>query len=168
MQKRYYARKRRNRRKAKTRFYVLIGVLVAALAVGIFFIVKAVSDKPGTAESPSDLVVMGSPDPDAVDMGVVENAPEQDPTPTPISSLPVELVPHAIEGETDPATFGFDTDLMVDGVEQDTYQRDETINVWQRRRIHRAGGRHLVPGQQLPRCGELGHGGHHGRDADTC
>ena len=127
MKKRYYARQRGSRRKARARFYVIIGALVVALAVGIFFIVKAVSDQPGTSDTPSDAVVLDTPDPDAVDMDVVDTTPTEEATPTPDPSLSLDLVPHAIEGETDPATFGFDTDIMVNGEEKESYQRDETI-----------------------------------------
>jgi hypothetical protein len=128
MKKRYYARRRRTRRKAKTRFFVIIGVLVAALAVGIFFIVKAITDKPGTDQSPSDSVVLDTPDPNAIDMGADDEAtPTAEPTDTPSEALSDDLVPHAVEGVTDPATFGFTTNIMDNDVEVESYQRTDAI-----------------------------------------
>ncbi|MDD5016718.1 MAG: hypothetical protein PHO15_01300, partial [Eubacteriales bacterium] len=122
MKKRYYARRRRGRRKARTRFYILIGVLVAALAVGIFFIVKG-SEQSGTSESPGASVAMTTPDADAI---TIDETPTEEPTPTPEPSLSADLVPHYIDA-TNPDNFGFETDINVNGEDVDTYQRDETI-----------------------------------------
>ena len=126
MKKRYYVRKRRNRRKARTRFYVLICILAVALAIGIFFIVKAISDEPGTAESPSSSVVMTSPDTESVTTETTDETETAEVTEDPEPSLSADLVPYSTEN-TDPANFGFDTDIQVDGVDTETYQRSETI-----------------------------------------
>jgi outer membrane protein assembly factor BamB len=124
MKKRSYARRRTIRRKAHARFYVIIGALIIALGAGIFFIVQAVTGQPGTDESPGSSVVLTPRD------TVVEQpseTPEENPTPTPVPSLSADLVPHAIEGETDPATFGFETDIMNAGEEVDSYTREQPI-----------------------------------------
>lgn len=127
MKKRYYARRRASKRKANTRFYVIIGVLIAALAVGIFFIVKAISEEPGTPIKPSASVVMTPPDTSG--MTPPEESPTEapSPTPTPKPSLSADLRPQAVPGKTDPATFGFETDIMVDGAEVESYQAETPI-----------------------------------------
>ena len=124
MRIRYYARKRSNRRKARKRFYVIIVVLALALFAGIFFIVKAVLDEPGTADKPSESVVMSTPTGGG---SVISPTTSTGPTSTPEPTISNDTVPQAVDGVTDPATFGFTTDIMVDGVEQDSYQRDDSI-----------------------------------------
>ncbi len=124
MKKRYYARRGKGRRKSRARLFVIISVLVVALAVGIFFIVKAMTDNPGT-----DTPQGGSADSDMPEQGAIGNdttEPTDEPTPTPLPSLSPDLVPYHTD-VTDPDKFGFETGIMVDAVAQDTYQRDETI-----------------------------------------
>jgi hypothetical protein len=75
MKKKYYARRRRTRRTVKTRFFIIIGLLVAALAVGIFFIVRAINDTPGSSLPPRDSTQLTPPD-ESVTL------PSEEPTPT--------------------------------------------------------------------------------------
>ncbi len=122
MKKKYYARRRRSRRKASIRFYVIIGLLIIALAVGIYLIVKAVGSEPGTPIPPSETVDMTAPE------GTVGLPIEStEPTPTPQPSLSDDLVPHATEN-TDPAKFGFETAIQDNGTDVTTYQRSEPIS----------------------------------------
>jgi outer membrane protein assembly factor BamB len=122
--RRYYARKRRFRRKARARFYVILGVLIAALAVGIFFIVKAVTDKPGSPEKPGESMVLSPPN----KSGLLEPVESETPTETPEPSMPADLLPQPVAGKTDPATFGFETKIMNDGNEVATYERPDPIS----------------------------------------
>ena len=122
--RRYYARKRRFRRKAHARFYVILGVLIAALAVGIFFIVKAVTDKPGSADKPGESMALSPPDMS----GLNEPLESETPAETPEPSMPADLLPQAVAGKTDPATFGFETKIMSDGTEVATYERPDPIS----------------------------------------
>ncbi len=126
MVKRYYARRRKVRRTARARFYIIIAVLAVALAVGIFFIVKAISEKPGTGETPSESVTLSPPDLSSIPSD--EPTATVEPTPTPAPSLSADLVPKAIEGKTDPATFQFKTEIMVGDQKVDSYTRPEAIN----------------------------------------
>lgn len=126
MKKRYYARRRKVRRTARARFYVIIAALAVALAVGIFFIVKAINDKPGTSETPSESVTLSAPDISSIP--TEEPTPTEAPTPTPAPSLSADLVPAAIVGKTDPATFGFETDIMVSDQAVESYQRTDLIS----------------------------------------
>ncbi len=126
MKKKYYARRRRSRRTVRTRFFIIISVLVAALAVGIFFIVRAINEAPGSAVPPRDSVQLMPPDGAA---GLPEDStaePTEEPTPTPAPSLSNELMPYATRN-TDPATVGVTFDIMVDGTEVESYQRPDTI-----------------------------------------
>jgi len=125
MKKMNYARRRKVRRTAQTRFYIIIAALAVALAVGIFFIVKAVNDQPGTSESPSSSVAISPPD--ASDIPSQTITPTEEPTPTPAPSLSPDLIPTASD-KTDPSLFGFETHIYVDGVEQDSYTREDPIN----------------------------------------
>jgi len=124
MKKKYYARRRRVRRRVRTRFFVIIGLLVAALAVGIFFIVKSVIDAPGSPERPVDTAPITQPD------STVTLPPEgQEPTPSPAPepTLSADLVPSAVE-ETQPSKFGFETHVYVDNVETTSYKRDGSVS----------------------------------------
>ncbi len=125
MKKANYARRRKVRRTAQTRFYIIIAVLAVALAVGIFFIVKAVNDQPGIGESPSSSATITPPD--ASDIPSQTVTPTEEPTPTPAPSLSPDLIPTASD-KTDPSLFGFETHIYVDGVEQDSYTREGSIN----------------------------------------
>ena len=126
MKKKYYARRRRSRRTVKTRFFIIIGLLVAALAVGIFFIVQAINDTPGSSAPPSDSAQLTPPD-TTVTLPTDDPPPTEEPTPTPVPSLSDELKPHATEN-TDPAKVGVTFDIMVDGAEVESYTRPEPIN----------------------------------------
>ncbi len=121
-----YARRRKVRRTAQTRFYIIIAALAVALAVGIFFIVQAINDQPGTGESPITSVAISPPD--ASDIPSYTITPTEEPTPTPAPSLSFDLVPTAVEGKTDPATFEFETDIMVGDQIVETYQRPNPIS----------------------------------------
>lgn len=125
MVKRYYARRRKVRRTARARFYVIIAVLAVALAVGIFFIIKAINEKPGTGETPSESVTLSPPDLSLIP--TFEPTATVEPTPTPVPSLSADLKPAAIQGKTDPATFGFETHVYVDGVETNSYNREVPV-----------------------------------------
>lgn len=126
MKKKYYARRRRSRRTVKTRFFIIIGLLVAALAVGIFFIVKAITDTPGSSAPPSDSAQLTPPD-TTVTLPTDEPPPTDEPTPTPAPSMAAELVPHATSN-TDPAKVGVTYEVMVDGTVVDSYTRPDPIS----------------------------------------
>lgn len=126
MKKKYYARRRRVRRTVKTRFFIIIGLLVAALAVGIFFIVQAINDTPGSSAPPSESVQLTPPD-STVTLPPDEPTPSEEPTPTPAPSMSDELKPHATEN-TDPAKVGVTYEIMVDGATVESYTRPEPIS----------------------------------------
>jgi outer membrane protein assembly factor BamB len=125
MRKRYYVRKRRRRRRVKARFFVLIGLVAVALAVGIYFIVVWANSQQGTDEPPSANVEMTPPTVEEVAQVVVTPSPPPtptpEPTPTPKPTLAPDLLPHKTEA-TDPANFGFETDIMNNGEVVETYQ----------------------------------------------
>ncbi len=126
MRKRYYARRRKVRRTAKARFFIIIAALAVALAVGIYLIIKAVNERPGTGESPSVNVSQSAPD--ASSIPSESPTATEAPTPTPEPSLAADLKPAAITGKTDPATFSFETDIMNNGQDVESYQRDAEIS----------------------------------------
>ena len=125
MSKRYYAR-RSSRRKASTRFYVIIGGLVIMLAVGIFFIAKALVEQPGTGKTPGESVMMTPPGVSSIPTDT--STPTKESTPTPKPTLSADLIPVAVTGKTDPATFGFDTDIMVGDETVESYTRPEAVS----------------------------------------
>ena len=127
MKKKYYARRRRGRRTVKTRFFIIIGLLVAALAVGIFFIIQAINETPGSSLPPSDSAQLTAPDTSAVSLPSEEPTQTVEPTPTPAPSLSTELTPAAV-ADTEPSKFGFETHVYVDGTETDSYTRDGSIS----------------------------------------
>ena len=126
MKKKYYARRRRVRRRVRTRFFVIIGLMVAALAVGIFFIVKAIIDTPGTPQSPVDSVVLTPPD-NTVTLPPEGEEPTEATSPTPAPTLSADLVPRAVE-ETQPSRFGFETHVYVDNQETTSYRREGSVS----------------------------------------
>lgn len=126
MKKKYYARRRRVKRTVKTRFFIIIGILVAALAVGIFFIVKAITDTPGSSAPPSASVTLSPPD-TTVTLPEDEPTPTEAPTPTPAPSLSADLKPHATEN-TDPAKVGVSYEIMVEGATVTSYTRPDPIS----------------------------------------
>ncbi len=132
MRKRYYARRRKVRRVARARFYIIVAALAVALAVGIFFIVKAVSEQPGTGETASESVPLSAPV--SIPSDEPTESPSESATDSPVTSavtgsvLPADLTPAPIQGETDPATFGFTTHVYVDGAETSSYTRPDPIS----------------------------------------
>lgn len=120
MKKRYYARRIKVRRRVRARFFVIVG-LFAVLVVGVFFIVKALSDTPGDAVPPGASVEMSPPDDAVVLPG------EDEPQETEPSALLADIIPHATEN-TEPAKFGFTTDIMVGGETEDSYIASETMS----------------------------------------
>ncbi len=126
MRKRSYARRRKIRRTAHARFYIIIAALAVALAVGIFLIIKAVNERPGTPDSPSVTASQSAPDVSSIPSETAE--PTQAPTPTPVNSLAADLKPAAIQGKTGPETLGFETDIMNNGQDVETYQRETQIS----------------------------------------
>ncbi len=120
---RYYAR-RRSRRRTSPKFFIILGILVVALAVGIFLIVTALNNAPGSPLSPRESASMPTPDGSVT---LPEATPEATPTPTPEPTMAAELVPHATEN-TDPAKFGFTTKVYVDGTETPEYNRGENVS----------------------------------------
>lgn len=131
MKKRYYARRRRRRRKITTRFLVLIGVLVVALGVGIYFIVDYATNQPGEQEIAKDPIkppeVIPSPTIPDDNEDNPTPTPEDNPTQTPIVGLADGLIPAATDA-TQPSKFGFETKIMNDGEIVDSYNRGETIS----------------------------------------
>ena len=126
MKKKYYARRRRVRRTVKTRFFIIIGLLVVALAVGIFFIVQAITDTPGSSAPPSDSAQLTPPD-STVTLPSDEPTQTAEPTPTPAPSMSTELVPKATEN-TDPAKVGVTYEIMADGATVTSYTRPDPIS----------------------------------------
>ncbi|MBT3319667.1 MAG: pyrrolo-quinoline quinone [Clostridia bacterium] len=124
MRKRYYVRKRRRRRKVKARFFILIGLVAVALAVGIYFIVVWAGSEPGTDESPSENATMAPPSEEDIAVTVVTPTPiptpTLPPTPTPMPTLSPDLLPQQVAA-TNPENFGFVTEIMDNGEEVDTY-----------------------------------------------
>ncbi|MGI5849264.1 MAG: PQQ-binding-like beta-propeller repeat protein [Christensenellales bacterium] len=127
MKKRYYARRRSNRRKARARFFVIIAILIVALVAGIYFIVKAVSEEPGSADKPNASVKMTPPSTEEAGLPTEEVTESAEPTPTSKVTLSADLVPQATR-DTDPDRFDFKTTIMKDGTEVDSYQREDTIS----------------------------------------
>lgn len=137
MAKKYYAIKRKNRRVAHTRFYVIIGVLVAALALGIILMVIAITGQPGSSVKPSDSINSPTETATAPPTETVPPSPTPTvpPTATPAPTLAADLVPHptkeTINGKevnTDPSAFGFQTQVKVgDDPPVTTYQRPDPI-----------------------------------------
>lgn len=130
MNKRYYVKTRKRRRKAKTRFYVIIAAIVIALAVGIFFIVQSTGKDHGSTEEPIDDVKMTDPPNEVVDNVIPEPDPEEPtetPGPAPKATLSPDLKPHYID-KTNPENFGFETKIMVGGEEVDSWKSDSDIS----------------------------------------
>jgi hypothetical protein len=127
MKQKYYARRRRARRTVKTRFFIIIGLLVAALAVGIFFIVRAITDTPGSSLPPSESVQLTPPE-SSGSLPTEGTTPTEEPTPTPAPSLAVDLVPAAVE-DTQPSKFGFETHVYVDNEETTSYTRSGSVSL---------------------------------------
>lgn len=123
MKTKYYAR-RRGRRKTSPRFFVIIGGLVVALAIGIFLIVTTLTNEPGNPQAPSETVDMTAPDGSVT---LPDASATIEPTPTPAPTMATDIVPHATEA-TDPAKFGFTTKIYNDGVETPTFDRGESVS----------------------------------------
>ncbi len=123
MKSRYYAR-RRSRRRTSPRFFIILGVLIVALAGGIYLIVTALNNEPGNPLSPRESVAMPTPD---AGVTLPDATPDATPSPTPEPTMAAELVPHATEN-TDPAKFGFTTKVYVDGTDTADYNRGEAVS----------------------------------------
>ena len=118
--KNYYARRRISQRRARKRLFIVTGLLVAAFAVGVFLIVKAISDKPGDPTPPSASAQMQPPD------NAVILPDTYDDLQGGVHVLSADLVPYATQ-KTDPALFGMKTDIMVDDEIVDAYIASEPI-----------------------------------------
>lgn len=114
MQKRSYDKRRTYRRRPRAGIFIMAGALIIALGAGIFFIIQAFTGQPG---APAELT---PPATSALQ-------PPESPTPTPEPSLSADLAPHAVEGETDPARFGFETKIMKGDNETDSYRRPDNV-----------------------------------------
>ena len=123
MKSRYYAR-RRSRRRTSPRFFIILGVLIVALAGGIYLIVTALNNEPGNPLSPRESTVMETPE---AGVTLPEATPEATPSPTPEPTMAAELVPHATEN-TDPAKFGFTTKIYNDGTETAEFNRSASVS----------------------------------------
>jgi hypothetical protein len=113
-------RRKRFRRNNRTKVIIAIAAGALALAVGAFFLVRWLI----LSDSPPDDIAFQTGTPTAAAQTPGEQAT---PSPTPQPTLSLDLVPHAIEGETDPDTFGFETHVYVDDVEAAGYTRPDPI-----------------------------------------
>ncbi len=119
--KKYYARKRKSRRKTKTWFCAIICLPIAALVAGIFLIVSALGNQPGNQVPPNSIVDMTAPDGSAV-LPSANAEPELTPEPT----LADNLTLAAIE-DTTPSKFGFETHIYADDAEQESFERSVSV-----------------------------------------
>lgn len=115
MKKRYYSKRRR---RARARLFIILGVILAALAAGAFFFANAFFGEPSGTPEP-ETTVLAAPSPSDLVLAT-EDAPEPE-------ALPEDLAPHAVAGKTDAAAFGITTGIMVDGVEVESYKDDGII-----------------------------------------
>ncbi len=122
MKRSYYSKRKKSPRGGRVAILVVLSVLlIAAIATGVYFLVKTLSGSPNNGNGPN---VTTSP-------GVSDSASasvSQEPTPTPAPTLSLDLAPSPIKGETDPDTLGFTTGIMVDGQEVESYQRPDPIS----------------------------------------
>jgi hypothetical protein len=127
--RRGYPLRRRRVRRDYRRIGLIIGfsALALALAVGVFFLVRALVSPDG--RTPDEVASQSdSPTVSATDGASVSPSLEPTPEPTPAPTLAPDLAPHAIEGETDPGTFGFETHIYVDDAEVQSYSRPDPIS----------------------------------------
>ena len=132
MRKKYYVKRRRYRRKARARFYIIIAFIIVALGVGTFFIVKSLSNREGSTQQPSDQTAMTPPAQEDIDE--ISQTPTQTPEDVDTSlgqdiggsQLAASLTP-AFTDETDPANFGFETALMYNNEDVESWKSDTDI-----------------------------------------
>jgi len=98
------------RRKNRGPFIGLTVLFALTVAAGIFFLVRTLTPGGSGSETASQSSTASVP-----------------PTPTPVPSLALSLVPQATD-KTNPALFGFQTDIMVDGQIVDSYTREDPIS----------------------------------------
>ena len=128
-----YVRRRKKRRDAKVLLYIAAAVLIIAVGVGAFFLVSALINKDKNSLSSEQATPAVDVQPD--ETGVIEpneptqtpNEPTPSPSPTPEPQLSADLTPHFTD-ETDPANFGFETAIYVDGAAVDSYTRDGFVD----------------------------------------
>jgi|AGTN01.2.fsa_nt_gi hypothetical protein len=121
MKKSYYSLRRNKRRRGRTiKLAAIIAGGALVLAVGIYFLVGALFPAGGTGPSGGTASQSGSLTASA--------ASTPSPSPTPEPTLSLDLVPAAIEGETDPGTFGFETHIYVDDVEVESFAREGSVS----------------------------------------
>lgn len=121
MSRRRYRRKNGVRRGAVA---IRIAILFILLSAVIFLAVlafggKGAKDPDGNTGFLDNLIKNPTPSPEAT------ATPE--PTPTPKPTLSADLKPTAAD-KTDPAKFGFETHVYVDGVETESYTRPGSVN----------------------------------------
>ncbi len=122
MARKYYARRRR--RRTSPRFFVILGILAAAFAAGIYLLVTGLNNQEGNPQHPNATVAMESPSM-TVTLPPAESAVPE-PTPTTEPTIAAGLVPAKTEN-TDPAKFGFTTKIYVDGTETAAYSREVSV-----------------------------------------
>lgn len=118
---------RRSRRGRQTRYknrtirwgrFLLFLVILLAIAAAVLLLIHLLGD----GESPlKDILPQGSPE---VTAG--ENLPDASPTPTPIPTLAPDL-PIEPVAEANPNNFGFETGLMINGEQTNTFDRGEDM-----------------------------------------
>jgi len=104
------------------RFFVITGVLIAALAAGIFLIVNAINGEPGDPTLQRDTAQMLPPDPTVR----LPDAEEETTGARNAADLSADIAPYATEN-TDPLRFGFQTDIMAGDEIVSSYSSSETI-----------------------------------------
>lgn len=128
MQKKYNS-KRTYKRRPRAVFYVMIGVLIAAIGTATFLIIKTTTDQPGAG--PGSSAAQASPG-----AGGMQSAgtPAESQTPAPVPSLGADLVPYPTDGtaqgkaNTYPSALQFKTDIMEGDSAVELYAREPGIS----------------------------------------
>lgn len=119
--RRYYSMRRRKSHRRVIMLAAIIGGGALLIAAAVFLLIWAFSaDNP-----PADTASASGTS--AIETASAGAAPISTPQPTPEPTLAAGLIPHAIEGETNPDKFGFETHVYVDDVETDTYTREGSV-----------------------------------------
>ncbi len=135
MSRRYVrrSRKRRNNRKKKALLIAALVVAVAALGVCTFFIIKSFSGNEREDQMAAEQTPAAN-EPAATDTIETTTQPTQtiaqptpSPSPSPKPELSAGLTPQHTD-KTDPASFGFETKIYVDGEEVESYSRSGSID----------------------------------------